>query len=223
MKTEQKNKIWLFVVIAGFLIVILGVSLGFLIHDAIYSAKISVMVTPSIAKVKVGENEFATFGEYKMQPGEYAVEVSAEGFATKTGKIILKANETVNLNLYLISNDVTTVDWYEKNAGDALIVGEIQNAETLKAVDALIQREPILNELPLTVEKYSDDLSEYTKYVISYALDDSDRGFYLIVKDYTGAGIDAAKRKLMEMGANLENIEIKYENLTSDSLNYRAE
>lgn len=215
MKTSVKVIIGVFV---GVLVLILAISLGFLIHGAIYSAKVDIMVAPSIAVVKIGDNEYPVSGEFSMQPGEYAVEVSAEGFVTKTGKLVLKDGETVDLKLYLESNSEDTVKWYEENAGDALIVGEIKNAEEMKKLDALLVREPVLKDLPVTVEYYSDDYSEYTKYVISYVLDDSERGFHLVMKDYTGVGMLGLIRTLTNMGMNTVGLEVKYEDLTGDKL-----
>ena len=219
----KRNRAILFGGIGGSLIVILAVSLGFLIYGRIYSATLLVNVAPYTATVKVGESVYEVSGEYKMMPGEYAVEVSAEGFETKTGKITLNADETSDLFLYLEPNTEETVNWYETHAEDALIVGEIQNLETLKAVNALLEKEPVLKDLPVTVEYYSDDYSEYTKFTISYVLDDSDRGFYLVMKDYTGAGIIGAMAKLKEMGMDLVGLELQYEDLTGDSLSGHAE
>ena len=223
MEKYKKNRILLIGGSLAALILILAISLGFLIHGRIFSATLSIMVAPSTAIVKVGDNVYGVSGEYKMVPGEYTVEVSAEGFSSKTGKITLKADETANLNLYLASNSEATADWYDTHAEDALIVGEIQNAETLRKVDDLLEREPALKKLPLTVEYYSDDFSEYTKYVLSYGLDDSDRGFYLIMKDYTGVGMIGAISKMTEMGMNTVGVELRYENLAGDSLNGHAE
>lgn len=205
------------------LIIILAISLGFLIYGRIYSAELNILVAPSIATVKVGDAEFSPSGNYKMMPGEYAVEIKAEGFETKTGKIVLSADKTSELHLYLNSNDESTANWYETHAEDALIVGEIQNAETLKMVNKLLEKEPALKEFPLIVEYYSDDFSEYTKYIISYGLDDSDRGFYLIMKDYTGVGMIGAISKMQELGMNTVGVELRYENLSGDSLSGHAE
>ena len=198
------------------LVIILAVSLGFLIYGRIYSATISVMVAPSIAKVRVGEMILSSSGETKMQPGEYEVEVWADGFSTKTGRITLIGDRTINLDLYLSSNSEETADWYETHTGDAMVMGEIKNRETLKKVDELLKKEPVLAKLPLTVEYYANDYSKYTKYILSYVLDNSERGFYLIMKDYTNEGKDVGINKLTEMGMNLEGIEIKYENLGND-------
>lgn len=219
----KRNRLLLIWGSFGALVLILVISLGFLIYGRIFSATLDVMVAPSIATVKVGDNVFATSGEFKMMPGEYSVEISAEGFETKIGKITLKADETSSLNLYLNSNDDTTADWYETHAGDALVVGEIQNAKMLEEVNALLEKEPALRNLPMTVEYYSNDYSEHTKYTLSYALDDSDRGFYLIMKDYTGAGIIAAISKMTELGMDTVGVELRYEDLSGDTLSGHAE
>lgn len=109
-------------------------------------------------------------------------------------------------------------------ADEGLVVGEIQNAETLAKVKEVLSREPVLKELPLTVEFYADDLSSYTKYTISYVFDfREERGFYLIMKDYTGAGMGAALRKLAEMGMETVGLKLEYEDLTGDSLSPKAE
>ena len=218
----MKTKVIIGISVSAF-VLILAISLGFLIYGAIYSAKVNIMVAPSIATVKIGDNEYPVSGEFAMQPGEYVVEVSAEGFATKTGKLTMKDGETVDLNLYLESNSESTKNWYEENEGDSLVVGEIQNAEEMKKVNALLEKEPVLSELPVTVEYYSDDYSEYTKYTISYALDDSERGFYLIMKDYTGAKVGALIRTLTEMGMDTVGLEVKYEDLSGEGLGARAE
>lgn len=115
-------------------------------------------------------------------------------------------------NNYLILSDA-----------EALILGENKNAETLRKLHELLEKEPVLKELPLTVEYYSDDYSEYTKYILSYGLDDSDRGFYLIMKDYTNVGMIGAISKLTEMGMNTVGVELQYENLSNDSLGGHAE
>lgn len=107
---------------------------------------------------------------------------------------------------------------------EGLIVGEIQNAETLEKVREVLKKEPVLSKMPLTVEFYADDYSSYTKYTISYAFDfGEERGFYLVVKDYTGAGMGAALKKLSEMGMDTVGIKLEYEDLSSDSLSPKAE
>ena len=208
---------------AGIVISILMVSLGFLIYGRIYSAGVTIMVAPSIAKVRIGEMNFSASETIKIQPGEYVVEISADGFETKTGKLVAEADKNVDLNLYLEPSSDATANWYDEHASDALIVGEIKNKEMLKETTKLYEKYPVLKQLPLTVEYFSDDYSKYVKYVISYEIDDSENGFHLIMKDYTGEGVGAAITKLGEMGMDTVGLEIEYEDLRQQDLNYRAE
>lgn len=106
---------------------------------------------------------------------------------------------------------------------DATIKGEMQNEEMIKKINALIEKEPAIAELPLTVEYFSENYSDYIKYVIGYELDGSERGFFLVAKDYTGVGMEIILKKLAEMGINTAGLEIRYEDLTSDALNFRAD
>lgn len=106
---------------------------------------------------------------------------------------------------------------------DAILKGETLNQEMVEKINKLVAENPGLDKLPLTVEYYADDLSDYTKYILTYELDNSERGFVLVMKDYTGAGEEAGFNKLRELGLNLDGLKIIYENLTEDTLNFRAE
>ena len=106
---------------------------------------------------------------------------------------------------------------------DAVFKGEALNWETVQKIQKLTSENPALSEMPLTVEYYSDDFSEYTKYILTYELDNSERGFVILMKDYMGAGEEAGFNKLREMGLNLDGLKMVYEDLTEDSLNFRAE
>lgn len=180
------------------------------------------LIAPSIAEVKIGDMVFNSHGDKMIQPGEYAVEVSADGFETKTGRLVAKADETVELNLYLEPNTDATLNWYDEHAEDALVVGEIQNAEMMKKTAELLKKQPVLSKLPLTVEYFSDNYANYIKYIISYTLDDSKAGFHLIMKDYTGEGVGAAIKKLNELGMDTVGLEFEYENLENQTLRAKA-
>jgi hypothetical protein len=112
-------------------------------------------------------------------------------------------------NAIIINNDV--------------IKGEELNEETVKKIAELLSKNPGLEKLPLTVEYYADDFSDYIKYILSYKLDDSKRGFVVLMKDYTGEGKEVGFDKLKELGIDVDGLEMVYENLTEDTLNFRAD
>lgn len=121
---------------------------------------------------------------------------------------------------------IFTKDKLPENAviiDEGLVEGEKYNQETLDKLNALFEKEPVLKKLPLKVEYYSDNYSKYTKYILSYELDNSEKGFFIIMKDYTGDGAEAGFEKLKEMGMDLTNVKIAYVDLTDSGLNFRAE
>lgn len=106
---------------------------------------------------------------------------------------------------------------------DGLVEGESMNAEELKKLNELLSKEPVLLKLPLTVEYFSKDYGDYVKYTLSYGLDDSERGFYLVMKDYTGEGMHAGISKLEEMGMETMGLKLEYEDLSSEMEQGHAE
>ena len=208
----------------GVVIVLVGivaVSIYFIIMNVINSATINITVAPSIAEVMIDGVKYGANGSHKMAPGEYEIVVSAEGFKTETETIEVGANETANILLYL--NPEEGNDWYKEHPEDALIMGEVDNAETLKVLDKLIAENPILSQLPHEVDYFTDNYSNRVKYTITYELWKNIEGFDIIIRDYTGGNEKKAKKWLEQQGLDLETVKIRYEDLTGDALNFRAE
>ena len=193
--------------------VMLLVGLYFVIQNAINSATVSVTVAPSVAAVRIGEREYGAIGTYRMAPGEYEVEVTAEGFKSKSGKLVAKANESVSVQLYLEPENDDS-DWYKTHPEDALIMGEVKNVETVKTLKSLGEQYPILNKLPYTVDYYTRDYSTRVKFAVSYEI--TDEGFLLIVKDYTGGNKERALAWISSEGVDTAKVVVKYEDLSSE-------
>lgn len=149
---KHKKKI---AIIAGIILaVIIAVGIYFGVVDRMKSATIDITVVPSIAKVKIGNQEFGTMGEYRIYPGEYEVEISAEGFVTKTGKLVAVADDTVAVSLFL-EPTAENSDWYEKHPEDALALGDIRSNQKLLEFEALKEKNTILNYIPYYTYKYT--------------------------------------------------------------------
>ena len=204
---KHKKALMIAGVVGVILIVI--VSTYFVVMDKINSATVNVMVTPSIAKVKVGDRVLGTIGEYKIQPGEYIVEVSAEGFETKTGNLVAVADETVDIKMFLTPTDAGN-DWYETHELDALILGEIKSAYALEALQALKDKNPILNQLPVEIDYYTDNYAKRIKYTLSYVLNEANDGFVITITDYTGGNRELAMARLKNLDADVSKYTIKY-------------
>ena len=213
--SEKKRLRWAVFGAVGVVVAVLLVSLGFLIHGSVYSGRVVVRVAPSTAKVMVGNEELGTMGEYVVRPGEYEVVVSAEGFESKTGRLVVRDGTSATVALYL-EPVAGNEGWYDEHPGEALIKGEILNAETLSRVEEIMAREPVLSKLPRTVEYFTEGYSDYVKYVITYEYDfGTPAGYRVVVKDYTGGNEGEAREWLAEQGATGE---VRYEDLTGERL-----
>ncbi len=191
------------------LLLIVGISVFFIVKDRIYSARVDILVTPSIAKVKIDDHEYSTMGEYKIKPGEYEVEVSADGFVSKKEKIVAIKDEITNVQVFLDPVE-SNADWYNEHPGDGLILGEIQSNIAAQAVQALKEKNPILNELPLEIDYYTPNLAGRVHYTISYQLNDENNGFSVLVIDYSGGNYDNAILRLENLGFDMSRYEIEY-------------
>lgn len=203
-------------------VIIIGVSVFNVIWNNIYSATVNILVVPSTAKVRIGDQVYDSYGEFRVKPGQYKVEASAEGFVSKSGELTAVANETVDVWLYLEPSDGNSV-WYDEHPEDALILGEIKNQYTIDNVNNLKAKYPFLNLLPQKVDYYTGNYSRRINYTIDYEMINNNSDFVLVVKDYTGGNLEAVKTWLTEQGAEINDIEIRYENLTNQSMSGRAE
>ena len=197
--------------IAGILIFvfIVAISVYFIITDRAKSATVDIMVTPTIAKVKIGEESFGVMGEYRIKPGEYNVEVSAEGFLTEMMTIKAEEGEVSQIQIYLEPTEDNT-NWYNDHPDDALILGEIKNNYIIRAVQELKDEYPILNQLPLEIDYFTSGYAKRVKYTISYELNGDNTGFKITIRDYTGGNYDDAIAKLTARGIDTEEYDIEY-------------
>ena len=195
----QKRKKQLIIVAVAMIALVLIVSAFFIIRSRIYSATLNVVVSPSIARIKVGDKEYDLTGEIKLKPGEYEMEVYADGFISKKGKLTAVEDETFDLALYLeptAEND----DWYETHPWDATVRGDIANNAEIKKYYDLKNVEPILEYVPYNTFKYS----------ISYEEDCAENGgeVCLVVKGDMGMR-DVAVQYLQSTGEDLSRYKIK--------------
>lgn len=197
------------------LVLIIGVSVYFIVDDMAKTAKVKIVVSPSIATVKIDGKAYGTYGEFKVRPGEYTVEISAEGFEPKNGKLKAVENETVEIKTYLEIEEGN--NYYAEHPEDAVVLGDIKAAETLEKVEELKGEYPILEKLPLEIDYYTNDYAKRVKYTITYELNEDKDGFTIMIIDYTGGNYADAIAKLTARGADSEKYAIEYRDVTSES------
>lgn len=191
------------------LVLIVAVSVYFIVMDKINSATVNIIVAPTIAKVKIGDRVFKSMETYKIQPGEYMVEVSAEGFETKTGNLVAVENESIDIQMFLDPTE-ENANWYEEHQEDALILGEVKNHYAIQAVQELSKDNPILDQLPIEIDYFTNNYAKRVKYTISYRLDGDNAGFVIVVTDYTGGNYEDALARLKARGVESGEYIIEY-------------
>ena len=141
----------LVITIIVLLIVIVVISVYFIAMNKINSATISIRVTPLTAEVKIDGKKYEVLKTYKIKPGEYSIEVSAEGFITRTGSFSIVEGEIYDIDIFLDPTE-ENASWYDEHPDDALILGEIKSSLNNKAVQKLQYDNPILSELPMNID-----------------------------------------------------------------------
>lgn len=197
------------------LVLILALSVWGMVRQMMYSVTIDITVAPAVAKVMLDGREYAATREYKIQPGEYEVVVTAEGFETKTGRLVAVAGERVEIALYL-EPTAENANWYLEHPEDARTMGDIKSDEAARAVEELTRKHPILAQLPLMIDYYTDGYARRVKYTISYLLTNENRDFVITVTDYTGGNYADALDKLRARGVVDGQYEVQYEDVSGE-------
>lgn len=180
---NNKKRILIVAIVA--VLIIIGVSIFFIIRDRIYSVTLNIVVSPSIAKVKVGDDEYEALGTHKIKAGEYDVEIYADGFVTKTGKLVAVEDETVEISVVLQPTEENS-DWYDEHPWDATAAGDIRSDEIMQEYKDLQGEWPILKYVPhynydYTIS-YEDDCEENGGGIC--LIIDADFGFYRFALQY---------------------------------------
>lgn len=84
----------------------------------------------------------------------------------------------------------------------------------------LIPKYPIVKDLPIQVEFFSDDYSNHVQYTINYSY--TDGNFSLIINDESGNSHDVALQKIKDLGYNPDDYKIIYNNISSEYRSYPA-
>lgn len=77
----------------------------------------------------------------------------------------------------------------------------------------ILEKNPIINSLPIDVEYYSNNYNSYTKYLITYS-ENSDN-IVINIEDYTGNNYEKALQSIKDRGYNPEDYHINYMDLSS--------
>lgn len=97
---------------------------------------------------------------------------------------------------------------------DTNCVGMYNNSNEMK----ILAKFPLIKELPIVVDEYVNNYSEYINYKITYTEDLSNLTAIITITDLSGGNHDRALKKISELGFNPADYDIKY--LDQSSENY---
>jgi hypothetical protein len=146
-KQLKKNRGFLVALITGAIVLVL-VSIAIItgIIDARKTASIDVLVAPKSASVKINGHHYGN-GFYKVEPGDFTVVITKDGFEPYEESFSLAAGETKQLAVYLTQTD-GGYDWYLQHPEDDLIMTSVGDKQADATAAQMLEQYPILSILP---------------------------------------------------------------------------
>ncbi len=195
--------------ILGFSIIVLLIILLIVVLVNRNTARLDILVAPSDATVMVGDTRYKN-GIYEgLEEGIYEVEITRDGLESKRLEIELKNGETTKLYLYL------TGDGYSYTEEDSKILLLIDEYNNEKEAKDYLKKYPINKVLPIVIEGYSDDSSEYVSFRIDGGkFDDCKNEFCIKITDISGRNRALAEEAAKAKGYDLSDYEVIYEDVS---------
>jgi hypothetical protein len=160
----RKDNLRLFIfisVVAVLLVVLVAVATN--VIDARKTAQIDVLVAPRSASVKINGRSYNN-GSHRVEPGNFTVVITKDGFEPYQESFSLTAGETKDLAVYLMQSD-GGYDWYLAHPEDDLIMTSIGDKVAAARAAEMLTRYPILNILPYRDSDKTFDFTINPKFV----------------------------------------------------------
>lgn len=153
----EPKKLKRFLIGAGvlFVLLIVGISVGFMIRNSIYSASIYVIAAPYDAQILMN-NKIVKSGEKNMaEPGEYNIVISRTGFETEIKTVVLENGSSEKVIVALRPNEPSTMDWYETHPEDAAIADGVVGQKFIDEAAEMAEKYTIVENLPVYEYNYN--------------------------------------------------------------------
>lgn len=190
------------------LIVALFVILMVVSVKSLRAAKLEILVAPTSAEILIDGEKYQNGIYDGMEEGVYTVKILQDGFNTEEFQIELKSDETTKLYKYLKGND----GYYENHMEDLEIMRLVSEYEVGLVAQNYLEKYPIMKVLPLVVEKYAEDFTEYTWFRIDGGkYDECEKEFCLKITDMSGGNYEKALKMIQKKGFDPDDYKIIYE------------
>ena len=214
---EQKNKKTLMIAGAAVAVVLVAVLAFWIIKKiAGENTKLHLLIAPASSKVEIDGKAYESTGDFEIKTGKHTAVISKEGFKTQTIEFTANADETADVETYLIQNDGGE-DWYASHPDDDEIRWFIDEIRHQNKTNDFYNSNPILSQLPIAVEYYSNNYTSHVKYEITSEVNSSYTAFTIEISDYTGGNYNNALDKIREAGFNPDDYIVNYHDYSEDS------
>lgn len=190
--------------IATLLVVTLAVSVAAFLtwNNTRANATIQVEFTPKSSLASLNGKRIS-FGNHRIQPGNYEIIIEKQGFTTQTKRVAVKKDMTSYVGVVMQSNSPDTSNWYETHPEDMMLIERISSNEFNESTKNVTKDHPLLTSLPFTAPGFSFS-------VTSSQIDEKGEPIILI-KYFTPQDRDDAVTWIRANGFNPDNMNIVYE------------
>lgn len=191
------------------LVIAVGVLLIVLLMSLIYlklrpNAELIVVAAPSQATLRLDGKKIQN-GARGICAGKHKIELSLEGFETKTQEFEISAGETQSINLYLVGEN-EDYSHYLQNEEDIKLLGLIGDETAKQVASDYWAAKSILEILPITL--VGDDGESSSRLESG---EDCARSYCLKITDQGEALKEKMLERIKSLGFNPDDYEIQYE------------
>lgn len=213
---DEHSKAFIRSVVGLILLSIILIIVVPMIRQSQKATMLEITVAPTSAIIEISGKEYRN-GTYAIEPGEYEVKISRDGFDSKEQHLTIKAHELTTFRTFLIHR-TEGLKYYERSAADlAALRLNVSDAEVNAFLADYDERLKIKDILPINASyNLKDTNPSFGNYMILIKIDDGSTNpkcqlaFCLVV---TGDERNEARvrERLAAYGFNYADYEIIYE------------
>lgn len=190
------------IIAAGLLLIVLLAALFYLKLRP--NAELIVVAAPSQATLRLDGKKIQN-GARGIRAGKHKIELSLEGFETKTQEFEISAGETQSVNLYLVGEN-EDYSHYLQNEEDIKLLGLIGDETAKQLASEYWEAKSILEILPITL--VGDDGESSSRLESG---EDCARSYCLKITDQGEALKEKMLERIKSLGFDPDDYEIQYE------------
>ncbi|MDR0979866.1 MAG: hypothetical protein LBM12_01785 [Candidatus Nomurabacteria bacterium] len=127
--------------------------LGVMFYRLVWSASLTITAAPYDVAITVNGTTVENKKTRRWRAGEYLVRLEREGFDAEEHLVVLKGGDATELVYALLPSD-GDYQWYLDNAEDGMILDTVMSGLADAESESLLERFPILEELPYRTNFY---------------------------------------------------------------------